>query len=69
MARIKQKYLEHMDMLRESGQINMFSAVPFLEMEFPELDRREARDIVKFWARTYGKPLRRRLGLDGAKQQ
>ncbi len=38
----------YLNRLRESGEVNMFGAAPYLEMEF-ELTNREARRIVADW--------------------
>jgi hypothetical protein len=43
----KQQYKFLID-LRDSGEINMFGAGPYLEAEF-DLDRREARQVLQNW--------------------
>lgn len=46
-----EKYFVYLDDLRESGEINMFEAVPYLQQAFPELasDRPRARKILLAW--------------------
>ena len=46
-ATTKQQY-KFLIELRNSGEINMFGAGPYLEAEF-DLDRREARQVLKNW--------------------
>lgn len=48
-----QKQLEYLDTLRESGETNMFGAGPYLMDEFPELSKRDARDVLMYWMRTF----------------
>lgn len=43
------EHKEFLDDLRESGETNMFGATPYLQREFPELTREEARAILKEW--------------------
>lgn len=52
------EHLEYLDELRESGETNMFGASPYLRDEFPELTAQEAREIVAYWMKTFGQPLR-----------
>jgi hypothetical protein len=42
-----------LDNLRESGETNMFGAAPYLECAFPDMTRRQAREIVAEWMRTF----------------
>lgn len=44
-----QEHKEFLDELRESGVTNMFGAAPYLQEEFPELTKQEARAIVAEW--------------------
>ena len=46
-----EKYFVYLDDLRESGEINMFGAVPYLQQAFPELadDRDRAKRILMAW--------------------
>jgi hypothetical protein len=48
----KQEYFEYLDMLRESGEANMFGAGVYLQSAFG-LNRYNAKDIVLEWMRNY----------------
>ena len=39
--------------LQESGVTNMFGAGPYVEREFPHLDKKEVRDVVLEWMENY----------------
>ena len=43
---------DYLDDLRESGVTNMYGAGPYVQEEFG-LDRKEARDVVIAWMRTF----------------
>ena len=45
---MKEKVFKYLDKLRESGIINMFGAVPFLQAEFG-FGRSEARNYLTDW--------------------
>ena len=45
----KEEYFKFLDELRETGITNMFGAGPYLEDAYPELDRREAKAVVREW--------------------
>lgn len=49
------EYFDYLEELRESGAINMFGAVPYLQSRFPELssDRRRAGEILRAWMDSY----------------
>jgi len=49
MSEESRKYFIYLNELRESGITNMFGAAPFLEDEFPELNRQEAKDVLMKW--------------------
>lgn len=51
-----EKYFEYLEQLRQSGETNMFGAVPYLQREFPELSRdpKRAGKILKDWMSTFG---------------
>jgi len=54
---VYEKYFNHfnyLDGLREGGSVNMFGATPYLMRAFPELDEREAREVLGHWMRTFG---------------
>ena len=42
-------HLSYLDAVRQSGLINMFGAAPYLVDEFPELDKRKAREVLSYW--------------------
>lgn len=44
----KEEYFIFLDNIRESGKINMFGAVPYLQDAF-SLNRHDARDILFEW--------------------
>ena len=48
-----EEHLEYLDALRESGQVNMFGARPYLWREFPDLLESEARRILLYWMQTF----------------
>ena len=50
---LTEEHLDFLDLLRESGQTNMFGAGPYLTAEFG-LDKREARKYLEFWMKTFG---------------
>ena len=47
------QYLIYLDNLRESGITNMYGATPFLQAEFSELAKTEARKILSYWMKTF----------------
>lgn len=49
---MKQEHKDYLDELRESGQTNMFGAVPYLVEEF-NIDTKEARVILSEWMQTF----------------
>ena len=49
---MKKEYKEYLDKLRESGKTNMFGAGVYLEKEFG-IGRKEAREILSEWMRTF----------------
>ncbi|AMO55565.1 hypothetical protein GZ77_09500 [Endozoicomonas montiporae] len=53
---LEPEHLTYLDELRESGVTNMFGASSYLEAEFPELGRNEARDILMYWMATFEDP-------------
>jgi len=52
---VSDEHLEYLDDLRESGVTNMFGAGPYVQKEFM-LNKDEARDIVLYWMKSFGKP-------------
>jgi len=48
----KLEYFEYLDLLKESGETNMFGAANYLEDEFG-LKKSEARQILLEWMKSY----------------
>jgi hypothetical protein len=48
-------HLVFLDNLRESGVTNMFGATPYVETAFPELNKTEAKNILLYWMKSFGK--------------
>jgi hypothetical protein len=48
------EHKDYLDELRESGQTNMFGAVPYLIEEFG-MDRKEAGAVLSEWMRSFEK--------------
>ena len=49
------EHLEYLDNLRKSGVTNMLGAGSWLRDVFPELSKKEARSILRYWMDTFGK--------------
>jgi uncharacterized protein YciI len=49
---MKPEHKRYLDELRESGDINMYGAVPLLADEF-EISKLEAKEILIEWIRTF----------------
>jgi hypothetical protein len=49
----KENMFAFLDSVRETGAINMFGAAPYLQEAF-DLSRREAKDILLEWMKTFG---------------
>lgn len=45
--------LEYLDLLRETGKLNMFGARGQLMYEFETLTRDEAGEVLTYWRKTY----------------
>ena len=45
------KYFDYLDQLRQSGETNMFGALPYLQKQFFELalDRKKAAQVLQAW--------------------
>lgn len=43
----------YLDWLRDTGQVNMFGAAPYLERAFG-LDKRKARSVLALWMQAFG---------------
>jgi len=46
-------YLGFLDDLRESGETNMYGAVPYLLDEFTELSKDQAGQVLFYWMHTF----------------
>lgn len=46
------KYYDYLNELRDSGEINMWGASPYLQEEF-DLTRQEAKSIFLAWIRSF----------------
>lgn len=51
---VTEEQLVYLDVLRESGVVNMFGAAPYVQDEFPELTKDEARKVLTYWMQTFG---------------
>ena len=60
---VDKKYSDFLIALRDSGVTNMFGAGPYLQAEFG-LDKREAREILANWMRSFGESLSEGKQLD-----
>lgn len=49
---INEEYFRFLNRLRDSGQINMFGAVPYLQEAF-DLNRNEAKNIMLKWMESF----------------
>jgi len=52
LMQVDEERLNFLDELRESGITNMYGAAPFLQGQFPGLDRKEAERILAHWMDT-----------------
>jgi len=50
---VTDEHLQFLDELRESGEINMFGAAPYLSNIF-DLSEQEARKALTYWMQTFG---------------
>jgi hypothetical protein len=60
---VDKKYSDFLVALRDSGITNMFGAAPYLQSEFG-LDKREAREVLANWMRSFGESLEEGKQLD-----
>ena len=60
---VDKKYSDFLVALRDSGITNMFGAAPYLQAEFG-LDKREAREVLANWMRSFGESLKEGKQLD-----
>jgi hypothetical protein len=52
-AHVTEEHLLYLDRLRESGVTNMFGAVPFILLEFPDLNEKQAKQVLLYWMKTF----------------
>lgn len=45
------EYYVYLEVLRQSGIVNMFGAVPYLAEDYPELDN--PREVLMSWMKNY----------------
>lgn len=55
MEKHAEEYFNFLDDLRESCQVNMFGARPYLMEEFG-LDKNDAAQVLSDWMSNFGKP-------------
>jgi uncharacterized protein YciI len=54
---VTDEHLSYLDELRESGETNMYGAGPYLMSEFG-VDRERSHEILDYWMKSFGDPLR-----------
>lgn len=50
---VTEEHLEFLDRLRERGITNMFGATPYIKEYFPELNKKQAREALTYWMKTF----------------
>lgn len=50
---LTEEHLLYLDRLRESGVTNMFGAVPYLMLEFPDLNEQLAKRVLIYWMKSF----------------
>lgn len=50
---LTEEHLLYLDRLRESGVTNMFGAVPYIQLEFPDLSEQEAKQVLVHWMKSF----------------
>jgi hypothetical protein len=50
---IEREVLEYLNELRSSGTTNMFGAAPYIQAEFPEIDRKESVRLFTLWMENF----------------
>ena len=58
----KDEMFQYLFDLQDSGITNMFGAGPYVEREFPHLDKKEVRDVVLEWMSNY-EAIHARMGI------
>ena len=59
----KDEMFQYLFDLQDSGITNMFGAGPYVEREFPHLDKKEVRDVVLEWMKNY-EEIHARMGIE-----
>lgn len=49
-------HLTYLDDLRESGETNMYGSSIYLQVDFPELRKKDAIEIVSYWMKSFSMP-------------
>jgi len=52
-AVVTDEHLEFLDRLRDSGETNMFGAIPYIRCEFAGLSRKAAGDVLAYWMKSF----------------
>ena len=50
---VKEDHLDYLDLLRESGRVNMWGAGAYLAEEF-DIGSKDANKITGYWMRSFG---------------
>jgi hypothetical protein len=50
---LTEEHLRYLDQLRESGVTNMFGAVPYILLQFPDLSEQQAKQVLIHWMKTF----------------
>jgi len=50
---VTERHLIYLDALRSSAITNMFGATPYLQKDFPELTKSQARKVLGYWMETF----------------
>ena len=50
---LTEEHLLYLDKLRQSGVTNMFGAVPYILLEFPDLSEQQAKQVLLYWMKTF----------------
>tara|TARA_R100001510_G_C7655602_1_gene214852 strand:+ start:3803 stop:3985 length:183 start_codon:yes stop_codon:yes gene_type:complete len=49
----KDEVFQFLDELRESGVTNMFGAASFIRTSFPNVDKKQSRELLSEWMETF----------------
>jgi hypothetical protein len=50
---LAEEHLLYLDDLRKSGVTNMFGAVPYILLEYPDLSEQQAKKVLIYWMKTF----------------